>query len=455
LRCEVLIVGGGVAGASAAYHLKKAGVRDVVVLETGKCGNGGSDAIIAPPHAVLRAGDDPGGVFCHAQRSGSAVISSCNNGSDASQIKMMLQALPTSAEEFIACNGFEGARRYLNLASKGIALQTAIARQVLPRPGDQMRSLGSVYVGTPADRDALKREFEMLSQLGADGIEFWDEERVINSCGAGSGFTCAIFFKNDGVINSAEYARGLLRWCSETSCDDSRVRVFEGCPPVTSIGTFSNHAITSFCDGSRICSNYVVMATGGLFTEASLSGILQPSWSYLISVPIPASALSSQPDRHMYHANSPNFFTWGYSHDWCMTGGYFRLSGEDGFSALRPPRAGEKISNLVKWTRCKFPHLESGIESMTFSYGVLSSTPDHVPIVGTPSPTSRVAYVLGCNASGQASLSYGASLLPAILGYKAFTSEQKDLFLLLDVRRFALLPAVQADTHTTCHDSKL
>jgi hypothetical protein len=130
LRCEVLIVGGGVAGASAAYHLKKAGVADVVVLETGTCGNGRPDACVAPPHAVLRAGDDPGGVFVHAQRSGSAVIASANNGSDAGQIKMMLQALPTSAEEFIACNGFEGGRRYLNLASKGVALQMAIAGQV-------------------------------------------------------------------------------------------------------------------------------------------------------------------------------------------------------------------------------------------------------------------------------------------------------------------------------------
>jgi glycine/D-amino acid oxidase-like deaminating enzyme len=157
----------------------------------------------------------------------------------------------------------------------------------------------------------------------------------------------------------------------------------------------------------------------------------------------------------MKHANSPNFFTWGYSHDWCMTGGFFRLSGEDGFSALKPPRASEKISNLVKWTRAKFPHLEHGIEHMTSSYGVLSSTPDHVPIVGTPTPTSRVAYLLGCNASGQASLSYGASLMPAILGYKAFTAEQKDLFLLLDIRRFALLPTVNAEPDTAGRGSKL
>jgi hypothetical protein len=101
---------------------------------------------------------------------------------------------------------FNGTIRYLNLASKGVAMQMAIAKQVLPRPGEQLRALGSIYVGTSADRDALKKEFETLLLLGADGIEFWDEERVCAACGAGSGFNCAIFFRNDGVINSAEYA---------------------------------------------------------------------------------------------------------------------------------------------------------------------------------------------------------------------------------------------------------
>lgn len=237
LRCEVLVIGGGVAGASAAYHLKKAGVRDVVVLETGHCGHGGHDATIAPPRSELRAGDDPGGVFVHAQRSGSTVIASANNGSDAGQIKMMLQALPTSAEEFIACNGFEGARRYLNLASKGLALQMAIAKQVLPRHNEQLRALGSIYVGTSAEREELRREYETVLQLGAVGIEFWEKHCDTAACGAGSGFSCAIFFGNDGVINSAEYARALLRSCSETSSLDNQVRVFEECTFVSSVAT--------------------------------------------------------------------------------------------------------------------------------------------------------------------------------------------------------------------------
>jgi len=39
-HCRVVVIGGGIAGASAAYHLTKAGITDVVVLEQGRltCG---------------------------------------------------------------------------------------------------------------------------------------------------------------------------------------------------------------------------------------------------------------------------------------------------------------------------------------------------------------------------------------------------------------------------------
>ena len=39
-QARVVVVGGGIAGASTAYHLAKLGVRDVVLLEQGKltCG---------------------------------------------------------------------------------------------------------------------------------------------------------------------------------------------------------------------------------------------------------------------------------------------------------------------------------------------------------------------------------------------------------------------------------
>ena len=52
---EVAIIGGGIMGASIAYHLAKRGMRDIVIFEreealgtgaTGKCAGGGSLAVL-------------------------------------------------------------------------------------------------------------------------------------------------------------------------------------------------------------------------------------------------------------------------------------------------------------------------------------------------------------------------------------------------------------------------
>jgi NADPH-dependent 2,4-dienoyl-CoA reductase/sulfur reductase-like enzyme len=67
-ECEVVIVGAGVAGASAAYHLTKAGVRDIVVLDAGPVPGEGREE----------------------QKSGSSVMES------AGTIKMMVQVFASS-----------------------------------------------------------------------------------------------------------------------------------------------------------------------------------------------------------------------------------------------------------------------------------------------------------------------------------------------------------------------
>jgi len=138
--------------------------------------------------------------------------------------------------------------------------------------------------------------------------------------------------------------------------------------------------------------------------------------------------------------DSPNFFTWRFTHDWCLTKGHLRCSGEDHFSALKPPRAAERCSSLARWTLDTYPYLQA--EGWDWRYGVYSETPDHAPLVGTTNPESRVCYLLGCNASGQAPLSFAASLVPGLLGYKQLDAEELDLFRVLTIRRFALLPSV-------------
>ena len=55
-------------------------------------------------------------------------------------------------------------------------------------------------------------------------------------------------------------------------------------------------------NGKQIRASHVVMATGALYQDPNLHGILKPCYSYLVHVPIPTSHPS-------YCRDSPNFFT--------------------------------------------------------------------------------------------------------------------------------------------------
>lgn len=127
-----------------------------------------------------------------------------------------------------------------------------------------------------------------------------------------------------------------------------------------------------------------------------------------------------------------------------MTNGYLRLSGADHYSSLKPPRMEERCRELADWAYTKYPYLQSEIPYVQ-QYGVYSETPDSAPLVGTPNKSSRLCYLLGCNAWGQASLSYGASLIPGILGFTQLTEQQKEYLSVFTIRRYSLLPCVRND----------
>ena len=112
-NCEVLIVGGGVAGSSAAYHLACAGVRNILVLETGSIGNGILEPVDSPEYARNKLETDNELTWCHAKRSGTAVMT------QTSCIKMMVRCYACSSEEFIHHHGIEGAKQYLTLTKLG------------------------------------------------------------------------------------------------------------------------------------------------------------------------------------------------------------------------------------------------------------------------------------------------------------------------------------------------
>ena len=450
-RCSVLIVGGGVAGASAAYHLSQAGCQDIVVLDQGVVGEGESSASAAVGHASLRDGDLEApwgtwrfhesaarGAFLGANSSGSAVYPVPVNA-----IKMIINLYPLSSRDFVRVHGEAGARRYLRLAFLGLELQKALGRKVLPDPQRQLVCHGSLYVGRDGDRAALRDEFELLETLGARDIEWWDGARVQST--AGADFCCGIWFPHDACIDSAEYAKQMVQ-------QSGNVRCFENCPRAVRYETLSGGrgARTTLADARCIDSDYVVVATGGLDCPAELAGVLSPAWSYLVALAEPAprspqSSPASEDGAATFRFTSPysaNFFTWGFTHDWCLTNGFLRCSGEDHFSALKPPRTRERCASLASWVVQQYPYFAASELEHNPRCGVYSETADHTAIVGSARPDSRVCYLLGCNAWGQALLSFAASLVPALTGFAELSPEQADLLRLITVRRFALLPAV-------------
>jgi len=278
-----------------------------------------------------------------------------------------------------------------------------------------------------------------------------------------------IYLPDDAIIDSAQYAKSLL----DKAGTLGNVQVIEQCPEVISTWTSPNDntkAITELSTGARIVSQHVVVATGGLFLDNTLAGILQPSWSYLVGIPHPerepltssnittstvnySSKGDSFSDGTPY--NSCNFYTWGFTHDWCWSEGAVRISGEDHFSAYKPPQSAIRYQSLTQFVQKSYANIAFQLVGENHAknrdveetlqqkqYGVYSETPDKCPIVGLTNDKSRICYLVGCNAWGQAALSYCATLIPGLLGYGSLDDTQKDLLSLVTIQRFSLLPSV-------------
>jgi glycine/D-amino acid oxidase-like deaminating enzyme len=311
-------------------------------------------------------------------------------------------------------------------------------------------------------------EYRMMTALGCPSLQLWDRDRVnaTYGCGGQGDFVGGLFFADDGIIDSAAYAQGLLTAAQRTTC----VRVREEAPRVVSVVQYpSDDFVTvSLADGSILRCGQVVMATGGGSVDASLAGIVTPAWSYLVSIPdaaaenaaqvdaassiraasLPVPSSSSSMDARAQPIPSkwsPNFWTFGFAYDWAVCDGKWRVSGEDHYSAMKPPRAAERCAALVDWTVGRQPTLASAAASgaVEQQYGVYSETPDFLPLVGLPRPGSRVCYLLGCNACGQTVLTYAAAMVPGILGFAALDREQEEaLKTLMPISRYSLLPVV-------------
>jgi len=107
--------------------------------------------------------------------------------------------------------------------------------------------------------------------------------------------------------------------------------------------TVDNVGKVELHDGTIYSGKNVIVCTGGFYMDINLAGLLSPSYSYLSSIPC------------VNQKDSPNYFTYGFSHDWCISDNYFRVSGEDHHSAYLHPKHKERCENLRQFIFENYP----------------------------------------------------------------------------------------------------
>jgi hypothetical protein len=159
---------------------------------------------------------------------------------------------------------------------------------------------------------------------------------------------------------------------------------------------------------------------------------------------------------------SPNFFTWNFTHDWCYTDPYhIRISGEDHYSARKDAYQSKRCQNLIRWTYEQYNtalldedadvdvhhdsrntnrdrSMDDVVAAIPQQSGVYTETPDCAPVIGpiATDTNNTICYIVGCNAWGQTILSYAATLIPPILGYRPMTEIEHEAMKVLSIQRF-------------------
>ena len=422
---DVVVVGGGTTGAAASYHLSNAGARNILCLEMGQPGEGRTQAVHVPEKTPLFDGDEE---LYVPHFSGTRVFEGGLKGPRT--IKMIVTLPPYEMlDGFADLFGWDGVKTYLELAQYGMQLELDLATKLLPSPEEQIKQDGSLMVCESDRAPRLRQEFEFLQKLDCP-CEWWDKERVIDAHGANAGFVAGIWFPQDARIDSVSYAQVLLKAAEQ----EGSLELRQQCSPVIDVkdGESGDNVEIRLADGEIILARQAIIATGGMFIDKALAGLLTPRYSYLAALP----HSDPGPWGGMNGPNSANFFTLGFSHDWCVAENYVRISGEDHYSGLKSPRAKQRCGRLAQWGWSKYPYLEFGAEYPA-TYGIYSETPDFMPLLGKANPTSRICYMVGCNAWGQASLSAAAALAAPLLGYREMSAFERSISDLFSIRRFS------------------
>ncbi|MEK6948360.1 MAG: FAD-dependent oxidoreductase [Nanoarchaeota archaeon] len=376
-KVQVLIIGGGVSGASVAFHLGKINI-NCLLIEAGNIGRG-----------------------CEDKLSGTAVPKILRHS------KMILTGFPSNIKNFIEKHGIKNATNYLEMSVKGSELQKTIAKKINPFV---IREYGSLIVADKSRSKKLLEEFKLYKKLGMDNIIYKSKEDIVSLYGKDCNFINGIFFPKDALIDSESYAKEIISYSKIPFLENTKL---------LKLKENKNNILAFLSNNETIIADFVVLATNGLFIPNEIKGLIKPCWSYIVCS-----------ENKGINTSNAISFTNSY-HDWTRQDNILRLSGEDGHPANRKPNM-NYIKKLVDWSDKEFG--KNNI--LTNHFGVYAETIDELPIADIISKNKRICYIGGCNAQGQATLSYAASLISGILGYEKMNSQQRKIARLLSIKRF-------------------
>ena len=375
---QVLIIGGGLSGLSAALHLTRAGIDEVLVLEAERIGLGGNRYLPGTPGPVFP-----------------------------DYTKMVLTPDDRGYTYLSRRFNRQVALNLLRVKRAGVELQMRLAREFDPQ---------------------LVREHRVMRDLGIQAdFESWSGARIESLYGTASGkYLKGLFVSGDAIVDSTRYVQAIARSLGETRYrEHSRVaRLREEAGAV----------LAELEGGDSVSAAHAVIATNGFIIDHDphLQGRMRSYWTFLAAYEDPGE---NTPNAYYF---DPHAHYWSRQDARLIIGGEDTPVVGDNFSA--PPDLERSVARLSHWCGETFPRL-AGRRPRALHYSVYGETRDNLPILGRFSDQSRIWYAVGDNGDGQSTLSCITYLLPRAMGFARASAEEDALIAFLSPGRDSLKDA--------------
>lgn len=340
-RTDVLVVGGGIAGASTLYHLARYGV-EATLVERGRVAGGATDAaagVLTPP-------------------------------------------LRQPYHETVHDRGAEEARAIWAFARRSVAGMGEALRDIGAHEDAELDLSGGHVLAEPHTKEAVRRSYAGLADAGFP-VTWLERDAVVEACGA-RGLIGGYRLEGGGAMSPGTATRALAGWAASHGCtvvEQTRVReVVRG-----------DDGLVCRTDTGEVRAGMVVYAT---HTDSR-------PFSALVGdevVPIRGQGLRARgpglPTQRGCFATHWKMNVWRQdSHGTLHVSGWRHNAWDRSYWKTRPELDDRLQKDLESWVRNAFPgvtleitHRWSGIFGWTSDYlplvGPLPGAPDEMVITG-------------------------------------------------------------------------